>query len=137
MLALAGCGDDVAPPADSSVMHDFAVTADLTTPGGDGGGSTATLTLENYLSWCSVTENGTAPSMNPQTYTVPIGTVINLTGDKASTTFVWGYWVGTDGDTTASHDKSMTTTVTMSKSKTVQACCPFATSPNTPCPPPT
>lgn len=31
---------------------------------------------------------------------------------------------GTDGDTTAAHDKNMTTTVTMTSDKTVLACCP-------------
>jgi hypothetical protein len=101
----------------------------------DGGTATHTLTLNDYLSWCSVTVNsGTASTTATQTLTFPAGTVVNLGGDKASSTFVWGYWVGTTGDTSATHDKAMTTTVKMDQDRTVQACCPFATAPSTPCP---
>ena len=58
-------------------------------------------------------------------------------GDKV-TGFEWGYWVGTVGDTGASHDTMMMTTVKMDKDRTVQACCPFATGPQAhqPCPAP-
>jgi hypothetical protein len=98
----------------------------------------ATLKLENYLSWCSVAvDNGAANTTALQTLMYPSGTVVHLSGDMASNIFVWGYWVGSDGDVSASHDQAMMTTVTMSGDKTVQACCPFATAPNTPCPPPT
>jgi hypothetical protein len=91
---------------------------------GSGSGSGAiTLTIENYLSWCSVTENGGPLAA---TMTFPQGTVVNLAAMPASSFFIWGYWVGTDGDTGSAHDTSMTTAVTMSASKTVQACCPDA-----------
>ena len=100
-------------------------------------GSTATLTLEDYLSWCSVSVNGGAASRAAsQTLTFPMNSVVSLRADKANSTFVFGYWVGTAGDTGPSHDTAMATTVTMDGNKTVQACCPFASSPNTPCPPP-
>jgi hypothetical protein len=49
------------------------------------------------------------------------------------TTFIWGYWTGTDGATNG-NDTSMHTTVTMDADKSVQACCPFTASPTTPCP---
>jgi hypothetical protein len=100
-------------------------------------GSTATLTLEDYLSWCSVSVNGGPPSMAmSQTLMFPLNTVVGLSGERASSTFVFGYWVGTAGDTGPSHDTAMATMVTMDRDRTVQACCPFASSPNTPCPPP-
>jgi hypothetical protein len=63
--------------------------------------------------------------------------MVPLSATPASSVFVWGYWVGTDGDTGASHDTAQAATVTMDKSKVVQACCPFASSPSTPCPAPT
>ena len=107
---------------------------------GTGGtnGTTYTLTIQNYLDWCNVTENGTAydPPAEPPAMSFPAGTVVHLMGDATSATFVWGYWVGTDGDTGASHDTNMTTTVTMKANTIVQACCPFTTAPTTPCPAP-
>ena len=100
-------------------------------------GNTATLTLKNYLSWCSVSVNGGAASTaSTRTLPFPKNTVVSLDGDKANSTFVFGYWVGTAGDTGPSHDTAMATTVTMDGNRTAQACCPFASSPNTPCPPP-
>jgi hypothetical protein len=95
-----------------------------------------TLTLQNYLAWCSVTVNGGGPSTANQTLHFAPGTVVNLHADKASAAFVWGYWYGTAGDTTAAHDKSMDTTVVMSGNKTIQACCPLTGAPNDPCPTP-
>jgi hypothetical protein len=110
--------------------------------GGAGGAGTSgfTLSIQNYLNWCNVTENGTAydPPSEAPVMTYPAGTVVNLMGATASSSsFVWGYWVGTDGDTTATHDTNMTTTVTMTANKIVQACCPLTSAPTTPCPAPT
>ena len=97
---------------------------------GSGGGATDgpllyTLTVQNYLDWCEVTENGTAygPSV-PPVMSFASGTVVNLNA-TAATGFVWGYWTGTDGDTASAHDKSMSTTVTMTSNKTILACCPL------------
>jgi hypothetical protein len=83
-----------------------------------------TLTVQNYLDWCDVTENGTtyAASVPPATSFAP-GTVVNLNA-APSAIFVWGYWTGTDGDTSAAHDMNMTTTVTMTSDKTIMVCCP-------------
>jgi hypothetical protein len=93
-----------------------------------------TLTVENYLSWCSVTiENGAASTSASQTVMVPAGTVVHVNAVKASNVFVFGYWFGTDGDTTAAHDTNMMTTATVTTNKTIQACCPFASAPTTPC----
>jgi len=92
--------------------------------GGDGGAVTYTLTVQNYLDWCDVTENGTAyPAAVPPAMSFAPGTVVHLSAAPNSI-FVWGYWTGTDGDTGAGHDTGMTTTVTMTSDKTVVACCP-------------
>jgi hypothetical protein len=104
--------------------------------GGAGGAVGFTLEIQNYLDWCSVVENGgTAVLVSPPTMTFPAGTVVQLEGMKAGSTFVWGYWTGTDGDLTAAHDTSMSTTVTMTANKKVQACCPLTSAPTTPCTP--
>jgi hypothetical protein len=127
LILAAGCGSSTSSSA-----------PDATTSGG----ATYTLALQNYLSWCSVIEQGTSEGSTaaPPLLTVPAGTVVNLSATPSDATFVWGYWVGTDGDTSNSHDTNMTTTVTMSKNKTVQVCCPFAVAAGStpvPCPPPT
>jgi len=110
---------------------------DLTTAAPDLAGGGFKLTLKNYLAWCDVTVDGSAPSTANQTLTFPAGHIVNLTGDKASATFVWGYWRGTTGDSGSTpYDTSMNGTVVMSQDRTVQACCPFANAPNTPCPAP-
>jgi hypothetical protein len=129
LVLLVGCGSgsSYSTPSDTS-------TSTSTSTSGAG----VTLKLENYLSWCSVSVNqGTASADATQTLTVPEGTVVPLSATAASNVFVWGYWVGTDGDTSASHDTAQAAMVTMDKSKVVQACCPFASSPSTPCPAPT
>jgi len=141
ILLLLGCGDDTQPgPADSGAAdapggtdgpHADAPTVDAPSSidgpeGGDGGATMHTLTLNNTLSWCTVSVNGgTSSTAASRTFMFPAGTVVNLHGDTAdSTVFVWGFWTGTDGDTTANHDHNMSTTVTMSSDKTVVACCP-------------
>jgi hypothetical protein len=96
-------------------------------PAQDGGGDGPllyTLTVQNYLDWCDITENGSAyPAAVPPAMSFAPGTVVHL-GAAPNSIFVWGYWTGTDGDTGAAPDTSMTTTVTMTSNKTVVACCP-------------
>jgi hypothetical protein len=129
LALLAGCGSSNSTPISASTS---------TTTSTSDAAAVVTLKLEDYLSWCSVSVNGGVASTNAtQTLTVPQGTVVPLSGDAASSVFVWGYWVGTDADTGPSHDTGQSATVTMDKSKVVQACCPFASSPSTPCPAPT
>jgi hypothetical protein len=113
-------------------------TTDANTPSdaGNEAGPTVTLTLKNYVNWCSVTVNGGTPSTADQTLQFAPGTVVVLHGQEANASFVWGYWRGTDGDTSASHDTSQGTMVTMTADKTVQACCPTTAAPTTPCPDP-
>jgi hypothetical protein len=137
--------DTGSPATDTGTAADT-TSADTTATDGAGETSTdaatdsgkVTLTVENYLAWCTVSVNGASTSTaSVQTIDVTPGTVVNLVGDKANATFVWGYWYGTAGDTTAAHDTAKTTTVTVNANMKIQACCPFATSPTTPCPPPT
>ena len=121
-----GCGSSNSAPNSTS-------TSTSTSTSGE-----PTLKLESYLSWCSVSVNGGAASTDAtQTLTVASGTMVPLSATPSSSVFVWGYWVGTDGDTSASHDTAQAAVVTMDKSKVVQACCPFASDPSTPCPAPT
>ncbi len=132
---------DSGSPADAATTAppDAGTEAGDPTDGGvaSDGAAAVTLVIENYLSWCKVSVNGGAASTAPtQMVTVAPDTVVNLSGDLASSFFVWGYWVGTAGDTTAAHDTGKTTTVKVSADKKVQACCPLASAPNTPCPPP-
>jgi len=132
-----GCGDDTTAE-DLAVNHDLSATPHDLSGAGEGG-TTFTLKVEDYLSWCTVSINGGTGSITAtQSLTFSPGTVVNLMADKASSTFEWGYWVGTAGDTTSAHDTAMGTTVTMSGDKTVQACCPFSSgaSAHQPCPAP-
>ena len=96
-----------------------------------GGFDVYTLTVNNYLAWCTVSENSGAPS-GAVTITNSFADymTVALHGNPASPTFVWGYWDGTDAGT---HDTSQDSAVTMCSDRSVLACCPFATSPNTPC----
>jgi hypothetical protein len=128
LVLLVGCGSSYSAPSSTSTQ----TSTGTSTSGG------VTLKLEDYLSWCSVSVNGGAASTDAtQTLTVAAGTMVPLSATPSSSVFVWGYWVGTDGDTSASHDAAQAAVVTMDKSKVVQACCPFASDPGTPCPAPT
>jgi hypothetical protein len=131
VVLLVGCGSSGSTPYPTSSSTSSSTSTNTST-------LDVALKLEDYLSWCSVSVNGgTASADATQTLTVPQGTMVPLSASAASSVFVWGYWVGSDGDTSASHDTGQAATVTMDKSKVVQACCPFASDPNTPCPAPT
>src|SRR3954468_18427538 len=57
-----------------------------------------TLTVNDYLNWCSVTVNGGPPSSSLSTqYTFNEDVVVALTA-KPLAGFQWGYWMGTDAD---------------------------------------
>ena len=83
-----------------------------------------TLTVNNVDAWCTVTINGGVPSSAAQTVTsFARGAVVTLHGDPINSTFVWGYWNGTDAGGT---DHNANAAVTMNGDKTVLACCPFS-----------
>jgi hypothetical protein len=124
-LALAaGCGSS---GSNGTGTGGSGATGGTTGTGGSGatdGPVMYTLTVNNYLDWCDLTENGTKyPASTPPPMSFPAGTVVDLNA-VPNYIFVWGYWTGTDGDTTAAHDTSMSTTVTMTSDKAILACCP-------------
>ena len=86
-----------------------------------------TLHVTNVLNWCDLTVDGaTTKASSPPDATYSAGTVVHLGGAPTSSSFIWGYWTGTDGATgTPAHDTNAMTTVTMSSDKSVSACCPF------------
>ena len=111
--------------------------------GSSGGGKTpdapagsATLTVKNYLSWCSISVDGMAASP-AASITEPITTTRNdlpLVGTAASAAFKIDamMWHHTNGDTgsgeagTVSGTMSTATvTVTAGVDKCVWVCCPF------------
>jgi hypothetical protein len=99
------------------------VVNDAGTPTGDA------VTVNNYLSWCVVTVDGTPMTAETQTFNVDAGTVVSLDAHAAAG-FMWGYWVGTAGASAGNgnHDPSMATSVTVtSASASVRACCPSST----------
>lgn len=86
------------------------------------GFATFTLTINNYLSWCSVRENGDV-SYSPAS-SFPDGTIVSLVASPVAP-FYWGYFSGADGSTIdigADHS----TTVTMTSDRTVLVCCPVS-----------
>jgi hypothetical protein len=88
--------------------------------GPDGGNVAVILTISDYLNWCNVTVDGDGGYMPMAAFVV--GAVVDLDASP-KTGYVWGYWTGTDRDT-GSGDPNMATTVTMTTSKEVVACCP-------------
>lgn len=136
----AGPSEDAGPAVDAGPLDDAGPALDAGTTDDAGpsvdGGAMVTLTVQNYLAWCSVSVAGGAASPAAiQTITVPVGTVVALDA-SALAGFVWGYWFGTDGDTSAAHDTTMTTMVTVDADMTVQACCPFPPPAAATCPAP-
>ena len=87
-----------------------------------------TLHIINQLAWCDITVDGTkyVPPNEPPDMTYAKGTVVHLFGEPESTTFKWGFWLGTDGQNDGgTQDTSQTATITMNADMTVQVCCPF------------
>jgi len=85
-----------------------------------------TLTVTNYLMWCSVSVDGDqASSAAIISKDYPDGSLSLLHADP-NVPFVWGYWIGTDADTSGTGDTSQDAVVTMSADRDVLACCPFA-----------
>jgi hypothetical protein len=140
LLCLLGCSSDsssavdapttpsadapTAPTADAPPTVDAAPgspDAASTTPDG-ASAATFTLAIENYASWCTITEDGVAFSASKS---FPSGHAVALHAAPIGG-FFWGFWTGTDGDKTGAHDTAMTTMVTMTGDKSVFTCCPAA-----------
>ena len=96
-----------------------------------------TLTVKNYLSWCSVSVGGGTASTNAvQTKIVPVSTAVPLTASPASTVFELGpnMWHHVDADTNNTGVPGTVNGTTSSATKTtpstpgtacVWVCCPF------------
>ena len=118
---------DAPPGTPDASMIDASTMTDAGTP--DAGG--LTLTVKDYLSWCSVSVDGGAGlSTTPQTISVTAGSTASLTAMPLSG-FQLGLWHHTDGDTgsgdpgTLSGTTSTATATIGSTSKCVWVCCPF------------
>ncbi len=93
------------------------------------------LTLKNYLSWCSVSvDGGAASTTGVQTVPVTVGNTVALVAEPASTSFTLGAntWHHTDGDTGGGEPGtviesplSSTAHLTITGSQCVAVCCPF------------
>ena len=85
-----------------------------------------TLTVDNYLSWCTVGVNGGTSSTAASTaFSFPDNQgPIPLHGAPAPG-FIWGHWIGTDFDT-GQGDTLQDSRITMYCSdRIVKVCCPF------------
>jgi hypothetical protein len=112
----------------------------------DAGGGQATLTVMNFLSWCSVTVNGgTASTAASVTASVPTGAIATIVVTPASSSFEIGSdpWFGVsenDGGPAAGTDmgsgttETSTATVFVSGDQCVSVCCELPNNSPTPCP---
>jgi hypothetical protein len=112
----------------------------------DAGGGGATLTVMNFLSWCSVSVNGGAASTAATvTASVPTGAVATIAIMPASSAFEIGAdpWFGVaenDGGAAAGTDmgsgttETSTATVFVSGNQCVSVCCELPNNSPTPCP---
>jgi len=131
-------GNDGSPNdvATNDVSNDSSTNDAATDSTSDAG--TATLTIKNYLAWCSVTVNGGTPNTTAtQTYHLPLNSTVTAHGDtKNSSAFYWGYWgnVGSDGGLDpGGEDTSMDISFVITGDLTLDACCPDNGQPLTQC----
>lgn len=128
-------GADSGSSSGGSSGGDSGTTSDA----GDGGCSGTLLTVDNYVSWCTVSVNGGATSTDAtRQFCVTTGSTVNLSASPANGTFEIGTapWHKTAGDTgsgdpgtqsgTGTSAKSVTTVVAAGKTQCVYACCPFS-----------
>jgi hypothetical protein len=144
-FALAGavaCSNSSTPAPTEAGTSD-AASADEST---DAGTTTATLTVMNFLSWCSVTVNGGAASAAASmTTAVADGSTATIVAMPASSSFEIGAdpWfgvtenaggaaAGTDNGTGAT--ETTTATVVITGDHCVSVCCELPGNSPTPCP---
>jgi hypothetical protein len=134
MTLIRGAGEDCFTGHWVSGSDDYVATISAAAAGDEifaNGLESVTLTINNFLAWCSVSENGVVdPSGNVYANSFPQGTQVFLHSEPSSSFFVWRYWTGIDpgGDVT-----SKDAVVTMSSDRSVLACCPLASAPDAPC----
>ncbi len=150
MAALGGavdCSNSSSPPAGSNDGGaNEASSAQDSGTAADAGGVEATLTVMNFLSWCSVSINGGATSSAATvTTSVPTGAITTITITPASSAFEIGAdpWFGVtqnDGGAAPGIDvgsgvtETSTATVFVSANQCVSVCCEEPNNSPTPCP---
>ncbi len=81
-----------------------------------------TLSISNYIDWCSISVNNGPAAADDPVVSFEKGRTIALHGDTSNASyFVWGFWTGTDA---GGDDTNMDATVTMSSDRDVTVCCP-------------
>jgi hypothetical protein len=133
--------NDVAQQNDSSNDSSMSNDTSSDSPANDASDASngmVTLTIKNYLAWCTVTVNGgTANTMATQTYQLAPNSSVTAQGDtKNAGSFYWGYWgnVGPDGGLSAGgQDTSKSIAFTITSDLTLEACCPDNGQPLTQC----
>lgn len=98
------------------------------TDAGPTDGGSFTLNINNYLSWCTITENGSAFSAMKS---FPAGSMVALNATPESSSFVWGYWLDIDAGTKST---TMSITADMTRDTYLLACCPFPPPQSQTCP---
>lgn len=135
LLSLVACGPKGPDNTGVNGGNTNGATGSTGTTGDTSGATMRKLTINNVLSWCTISitnpattlPNGATAASNVVSF--PDGTVVHLHGDKASSSFKWatsasegGWQMGVDaGQDPVSQD----TVVTMTSDKTVKVCCPF------------
>lgn len=115
-------GNDVTQQKDAA--NDVTQGTDSSSDASDGGSGNFTLTINDYLSWCTVSVNGQDAGNSPGTYQFAPDASVALHGDTANASlFYWGYW---QAPTLADGGKDLNKDVTiqMNGNVTVLACCP-------------
>jgi hypothetical protein len=149
LACLVACGYPALPKIGGDAGHD--APRDARTDAADaqtGGDATPdaptgpSLTLKNYLSWCSVAINGGTPSTTAaQTLPATAGAEATLTATPAAG-FILGanMWHHTDGDTGGGEPGSVSGNISTAArliqtgGNCVWVCCPFANPPGSGCP---
>jgi len=147
VLAIAGavaCSSSSGPSSPSSTTSTDGGTEAQAATGG--GGGEVTLTVMNFLSWCSVTINGGTASSGPSvTASVAAGSTATIVATPASSMFQIGAdpWLGvtqdnggaapgTDNGTGTS--ETTTATVVVTGNQCVSVCCQLPGNGPPPCP---
>ncbi|HEY2395981.1 MAG TPA: hypothetical protein VGH81_08415 [Rudaea sp.] len=93
-----------------------------------------TLSITNYLDWCSISVNYGPAAADDPIDSFEQGRAIALHGDTSNASFFdWGFWTGTDAaDLDTNKDTNMDATVTMSSDRNITVCCPDVGLPSCP-----
>ncbi len=140
-------GTDSSSGADTGAPPIDGATEASVPDGGTSDGGNVTLTVMNFLSWCSVTINGgTASTGASVTSSVPVGSTATIVATPApNSSFQIGPdpWFGVtqnDGGAAAGTDngsgatETSTATVVVTGNQCVSVCCQEANNAPTPCP---